>query len=104
VADFTPQQALAQRLIDKFGGDFIFRRFDQDPADTDEPWKRKDRSEHRYMPLQARDGDYALFLKSAAIEISYDNARYLIVPNHAVLVLAREDIDLDDAIRPDGHP
>lgn len=70
-----------------------------DPVDSDEAWKGRDRgNEPRYLPLQAREGDYALFLKKAAIEISYDNEKYLIVPNSAVLVLAREDIDLDEEL------
>jgi len=74
-----------------------------DPVDNDEAWKPKDRTEPRYVPLQAREGDYALFLKNAAVEINYDGERYLIVPNHAVLVLAREDIDLDDDLRMGGE-
>jgi co-chaperonin GroES (HSP10) len=69
-----------------------------DPIDSGEAWKAHDSSaQPRYLPLQAREGDYALFLKKAAIEISYENEKYLIVPNSAVLVLAREEIDLDHA-------
>ena len=65
-----------------------------DPVDGDEVWKKKS-GEPRYVPLQAKEGDYALFLKNAAIEIDYDDQKYLIVPISAVLVLAREEIDLD---------
>ena len=65
-----------------------------EPVDGDELWKRKPVLEPRYLPMQAKEGDYALFLKSAAIEISYDGEKYLIVPNSAVLVLSREEIDL----------
>lgn len=67
-----------------------------DPMDHDEPWKKRDRPEARYVPLQAREGDVAIFLKKASIEISYEGERFLIVPNSAVLLLAREDIDLGD--------
>ena len=65
-----------------------------DPMDHDEPWKKRERSEARYVPLQAHEGDVAIFLKKASIEISYENEKYLIVPNSAVLLLARENIDL----------
>ncbi len=47
--------------------------------------------EPRYMPLQAQEGDYALFLKKASVEISFERKQYLIVPNAAILVLIRED-------------
>ena len=67
-----------------------------DPHEVDEPWKKSEPSEPRYVPLQAREGDTAIFLKKASVEISYEGQRYLIVPNSAVLLLAREDIDLSD--------
>jgi co-chaperonin GroES (HSP10) len=47
--------------------------------------------EPRYLPMQAQEGDYALFLKKAAIEITFERKQYLIVPNAAILVLIRED-------------
>jgi len=43
------------------------------------------------VPLQAQEGDYCLFLRKAAVEITFEKKQYLIVPNSAVLVLARED-------------
>ena len=69
-----------------------------DPMDHDEPWKKRERTEARYVPLQAHEGDVAIFLKKASIEISYENQKYLIVPNSAVLLLARENIDLGDGL------
>ena len=47
----------------------------------------------RFMPLQAQEGDYALFLHKAAVEITFEKKNYLIVPNAAVLVLVREGFD-----------
>lgn len=68
-----------------------------DPLDHEEPWKKKSKEqEPRYVPLQARPGDIAIFLKKASIEISYEGRRYLIVPNSAVLLLARADLDFGD--------
>ncbi|MDY0109319.1 MAG: co-chaperone GroES family protein [Candidatus Krumholzibacteria bacterium] len=63
-----------------------------EPADFEEA----DFGEHaqpRYLPMQAQEGDYVLFLKKAAIEITFDKKQYLIVPNAAILVLIREQWD-----------
>lgn len=67
----------------------------------DEPWK-KAKDQPRYIPLQAKEGDYVIFLKNAAVEITFEGDNYLIVPNSAVLVLARDEIDIDEALR--DHP
>jgi len=62
----------------------------------DEPWKRQ-RREPRYMPMQARIGDYALFFRRAAVEITFEGKKYLVVPQAAILTLVREDFeDLED--------
>jgi len=45
----------------------------------------------RYLPLQAQVGAYVLFLRKAAVEITFEQRQYLIVPNSAILVLARDD-------------
>lgn len=45
----------------------------------------------RYVPMQAQEGDYVLFLSKAAVEITFEKKNFLIVPNSAVLVLVRED-------------
>ena len=53
----------------------------------------------RYLPLQARPGDYALFLREKGVEIDLDGERLLVVPHAAILVLQRpthpEDLGLD---------
>ncbi len=59
------------------------------PAD-DEPWKN-DEDKVKYIPLQAREGDLAIFLISGATEIMYEKERYYIVPQGAVLMLEREE-------------
>ncbi len=64
-----------------------------EPADTEEFWKKKS-NEPRYIPLQAREGDFVIFLKTAAVEITYEGERYFVVPNSAILILSREEIDL----------
>ena len=60
----------------------------------DEPWKKfEGDARANYVPLQARVGDHALFLKSAAVEIEFEDQAYLIVPHGAILILVREDAD-----------
>lgn len=57
----------------------------------EEPWKKRP-EDLRYIPLQAAEGDYAIFLKDAAIEIEFENRKYLIVPHSAILALIRMEI------------
>jgi co-chaperonin GroES (HSP10) len=40
--------------------------------------------------MQARRGDFALFFRKAAVEITFENERYLVVPQAAILALVRE--------------
>ncbi len=56
----------------------------------DEPWKISGTKETRYVPMQARVGDYARFFRKAAVEITFENERYLVVPQAAILTLARD--------------
>jgi co-chaperonin GroES (HSP10) len=39
--------------------------------------------------MQARVGDYALFFRRAAVEITFEDDRYLVVPQTAILALVR---------------
>jgi co-chaperonin GroES (HSP10) len=61
-----------------------------DLADNnEEPWRVAMR-ETRFVPMQARTGDYALFFRKAAVEITFDGDRFLVVPQTAILALVRE--------------
>ncbi len=62
----------------------------------DEPWKLGAKSEGRFLPVQARVGDFALFFRKAAVEISYEGQHYLVVPQAAILVLVRPPDILDE--------
>ena len=44
----------------------------------------------KYLPVQAHVGDYALFFHKAAVEITFEDKSYLVVPQAAILVLVRE--------------
>ena len=59
----------------------------------DEPWSNNDNSSIKYIPTQADIGDIALFLNKASIEIKIENDDYLIVPQSAILILIRDDIN-----------
>lgn len=60
------------------------------PSDQDdEPWKEGD--DQRYIPLQAKEGDFALYLRKDAVEIELDNQKMVIVPQNALLLLHRDD-------------
>lgn len=58
--------------------------------EIDEPWKEKS-AEPKYIGMQAAEGDLAIFLKSRAHEIEFENEKYLIVPHAAILLLIRDD-------------
>ncbi len=63
-----------------------------DPSNlSDEPWEER-QSEPRYIPLQAEEGDYAIFMRKAAIEVEIDDQKYVIVPQSAILLLIREEL------------
>ena len=55
-----------------------------------ESWKSEE-EQVKYVPLQAREGDLAIFLLSGATEIMYENEKYFIVPQSAILMLEREE-------------
>ena len=59
-------------------------------AIDDEPW-RTAKSETGFVPMQAKVGDFALFFRKAAVEITFEDDRYLVVPQAAILVLVRTD-------------
>jgi|TARA_B000000609_G_C24027013_1_gene268522 chaperonin GroES len=64
------------------------------PEDNiDEPWASNDNSTVKYIPTQADIGDIALFLNKASIEIKIENDDFLIVPQSAILILIRDDIN-----------
>ena len=58
----------------------------------DEPWRMAagGGADARYVPMQARVGDYALFFRKASVEITFEHDKYLVVPQSAILALVRE--------------
>lgn len=68
------------------------------PTELDEePWKIGG-GEARYMPVQARVGDYAIFFRRAAVEITFEGDKYLVVPQAAILALVRGKLSPEDEV------
>ena len=55
-----------------------------------ESWKGEE-EQVKYVPLQAKEGDLAIFLLSGATEVIYENEKYFIVPQSAILMLERDE-------------
>jgi len=82
----TTKEQIHSGLVLKTGPGYIL------PAtDSSEPWLEK-QIKPRYIPLQVHPGDYAIFLRKEAVEIEYENKKYLIVPQSAVLAVVRDKI------------
>ena len=56
----------------------------------EETWKSSE-EQVKYVPLQVKEGDLAIFLLSGATEVLYENDKYYIVPQSAILMLEREE-------------
>ncbi len=68
------------------------------PTELDEePWKIGG-SEARFLPVQARVGDYAIFFRRAAVEITFEGDKYLVVPQAAILALVRSRLRNEDDV------
>ena len=56
----------------------------------DEDWKPED-EKIKYIPLQAKEGDLAIFLQKGAFEVQYNKEKFFIVPQSSILMLEREE-------------
>jgi chaperonin GroES len=56
----------------------------------EESWKTNE-EKVKYMPLQAEEGDLAIYLQKHAIEIQYENEKYIIIPQSSILLLERSE-------------
>lgn len=76
--------------IVKVGPGFIVPR-----TDSSEPWLDS-KGEPQYVSLQAKVGDYAIFLSKESVEIEYQTRKYLIVPQAGILAVVRDDFEVAD--------
>ncbi len=60
------------------------------PVEEDDMWKGKE-EQVKYLPLQAQEGDLAIFLQKGAIEVIYEEEKYFIVPQASILMLERDE-------------
>jgi len=56
----------------------------------DDFWKEKN-NQAKYIPLQASEGDLAVYLQSSSYEIHFNNEKYMIIPHSAILLLIRDE-------------
>lgn len=59
-------------------------------VEESEVWKKKEDEVH-YLPLQAHEGDLAVYLQNATYEIIFNDETYVIVPHSAILMLIRDE-------------
>ncbi|MEQ9402484.1 MAG: co-chaperone GroES family protein [Cyclobacteriaceae bacterium] len=60
------------------------------PMEETEDWKPEE-EKIKYVPLQAKEGDLAIFLQKSAFEVVYNKEKYFIVPQASILMLEREE-------------
>jgi chaperonin GroES len=63
-----------------------------------ESWSTTPKDPIKYLPLQAEEGDYAIFIRDAAIEVEFESEKYLIVSHSSILMLLRPN-SIDELIR-----
>lgn len=61
------------------------------PAEEEEEAWKEQEEKTRYIPLQAKEGDLAIFLQKGAYEVMIDNEKFFVVPQSGILMLERED-------------
>ena len=45
----------------------------------------------KYVPLQPKEGDEAIYLQNSGYEIEFNNEKYVIIPHSAILMLIRDE-------------
>lgn len=61
------------------------------PPEENEPWKNNGEDAGKYIPLQVRTGDHAIFLQKSAIEVEINNEKYYVISQHHILLVERID-------------
>ncbi|KAA3616509.1 MAG: co-chaperone GroES [Calditrichaeota bacterium] len=67
-----------------------------DPGSSgEEPWQSS-QNDPKFLPMQVEEGDYALFLKKSSVEIKWEEKKYLILPQSAILVIMRDSFSVSN--------
>ena len=59
-------------------------------TDESEPWK-PGKEEPKYVPLQAQEGDLAVYMQTGSIEIEFNKEKYIVVSQSSILLLMRDE-------------
>ena len=59
-------------------------------TEEDEAWKAES-EQVKYVPLQAQEGDLAIYIQNNTYEIEFNSEKYVIVPHQAILMLIRDE-------------
>jgi chaperonin GroES len=59
-------------------------------SEEDEAWKQK-QDNVKYVPLQAKRGDLAVYLNKSGFEIEFNKEKYIILPHSAILMIIRDE-------------
>jgi chaperonin GroES len=62
----------------------------QSGDEFDESWKGSD-EKIKYVPLQVKEGDLAIFLQKGSVEVVYKDEKYFIVPQNQILMVERDE-------------
>jgi len=60
------------------------------PKEPGDEWKPSNQ-EPEYIPLQPKEGDLAIYLQASSYELEYEGEKYIIVSQHAILLLIRDE-------------
>ena len=59
-------------------------------TDVEEPWMDQ-KDDVKYVPLQPKEGDVAIYLQKSGYEIEFNKEKYVIIPHSAILLLIRDE-------------
>jgi co-chaperonin GroES (HSP10) len=79
------KEKVQQGIIIKTGPGFVI------PMPVEEESWKSDEEKVKYIPLQAKEGDLAIFLLSGATEVIYEGSTFYILPQSAILMLERDE-------------
>jgi co-chaperonin GroES (HSP10) len=79
------KEKVQQGIIIKTGPGFVI------PMPIEEESWKSDEEKVKYIPLQAKEGDLAIFLLSGATEVIYEGSTFYILPQSAILMLERDE-------------
>ena len=61
------------------------------PSMTDDEETWKETKETRYIPLQAKIGDLAVYMHKSGIDIEFNKEKYIIIPHSSIMMLIRDE-------------